>query len=69
MAELTKKEMVNGARKASRDSIKRAFTAGVTVTIQRGKKILRCSSDGSERELRTMDFAYRTVKKKNYSLR
>lgn len=69
MAELTKKEMVNGARKASRDSIKRAFNAGVTVTVQRGKRILRCSSDGSEQVLHTMDFAYKTVKKKSYPLR
>ncbi len=69
MAELTKREVVNGAKRASRDSITRAFAAGVAVTIQRGKKIIRCSSDGSERELRTMDFAYKTVKKKTYSLR
>ena len=67
--EISKKILVRGAQHASSDSIRKAFDAGHAITIQKGKDIVRRSSDGSEKILSSMDSAFKVVKKKTYSLR
>lgn len=42
------KTLADAARAASRDAVKAAFAAGLSITIARGDKILRVSPDGTE---------------------
>jgi len=37
------------ARAASRDAVKAAFAAGLSITIAKGDKIVEVASDGSEK--------------------
>lgn len=40
--------LADAARAASRDAVRAAFAAGLSITIARGDKILRVSPDGTE---------------------
>lgn len=42
------KKLAECARTASRDAVKAAFAAGLSITILRGKQILRVAPDGTE---------------------
>lgn len=42
------KKLAECARAASRDAVKAAFAAGLSITIARGKQILRVAPDGTE---------------------
>ena len=66
---LNKKELIKGARKASSTSIKKSFSAGHSVTVQKGKNIVRISPDGKEEVVRRVVSAYKIASKKTYSLR
>lgn len=49
-AELTDEEkmLAQAAREASRDAVKRAFAAGLSITIAKNGKIVEVSPDGTE---------------------
>lgn len=40
--------LADAARAASREAVKAAFAAGLSITIAKGDKILRVSPDGTE---------------------
>ena len=66
---LNKKELIKGAQNASSTSIKKSLSAGHSVTIQKGKSIVRLSSDGREELVRKIDSAYKIAPKKTYSIK
>ena len=49
------KKLAASAAAASREAIAKAFAAGLSVTIQRGNRIVEVAPDGTETLLETLD--------------
>jgi hypothetical protein len=65
---MTSKELSKSAKKASQKAVADAFAKGLSITVQRGKRIVKVSPDGKEEILTVLDRAYMKTDKKSFSL-
>lgn len=65
---MTSKELSTSAKKASRKAVADAFSKGLSITVQRGKRIVKVFPDGTEETLTNLERAYIKSDKKSFSL-
>lgn len=67
-SEISKKSLIEIARKASRQAVKKTLQAGGAITYQSGKSIIKQYADGRKEVIKVLDRAYFRPKKKRYKL-
>jgi hypothetical protein len=61
-------DLSRSAKQASRKAVADAFSKGLPITIQRGKRIIKLFPDGKEELISELERAYIKTDKKSFNL-
>ncbi len=65
---MTTKDLSRSAKNASRKAVADAFSKGLPITVQRGKRIVKVFPDGTEELISNLERAYVKADKKSFSI-
>jgi hypothetical protein len=65
---MTTKDLDRSAKQATKKAVENAFSKGLSITVQRGKRIVKIFPDGREETISNLERAYLKTDKKCFNV-